>query len=93
LIRRTKEARKMPGDRAYDSAELRQWLSERGTKPFVPNKSNRKQSFSFDKKSYKQRHRIENAFCRLKDFRRIATRYDRVARNFLASACLVAAIV
>jgi transposase len=93
LIRRTKEARKMLGDRAYDSAELRQWLSERGTKPVVPNKSNRKQPFSFDKKSYKQRHRIENAFCRLKDFRRIATRYDRLARNFLASVCLVAAIV
>jgi len=40
-----------------------------------------------------KRHRIENAFCRLKDFRRIATRYDRLARNFLASVCLVAAIV
>jgi putative transposase len=39
------------------------------------------------------RHRIENAFCRLKDFRRIATRYDRLARNFLASVCLVAAVV
>ena len=63
----------MLGDRAYDSAELRQWLSARGTKSVVPNKSNRKQSFSFDRKSYKQRHRIENAFCRLKDFRRIAT--------------------
>jgi len=93
LIRRTKAARKLLGDRAYDSAELRQWLSERGTKPVVPNKSNRKQPFSFDRKSYKQRHLIENAFCRLKDFRRIATRYDRLARNFLASICLVAAIV
>ena len=49
--------------------------------------------FSFDKRAYKQRHHIENAFCRLKDFRRIATRYDRLARNFLASVCLVAAIV
>ena len=93
LIRRTKAAQKMLGDRAYDSAELRQWLSERGTKPVVPNKSNRKQPFSFDRKAYKHRHRIENAFCRLKDFRRIATRYDRLARNFLASVCLVAAIV
>ena len=71
----------------------RQWLEDRGTKPVVPNRSNRKQPFSFDKKSYRQRHRIENAFCRLKDFRRIATRYDRLARNFLASVCLVAAIV
>jgi transposase len=93
LIRRTKRAKKLLADRAYDSAELREWLDERGTKPVVPNRSNRKQPFSFDKKSYKQRHRIENAFCRLKDFRRIATRYDRLARNFLASICLVAAIV
>ncbi len=68
-------------------------LGERGTKAVVPNKSNRKQPFGFDRKSYKQRHRIENAFCRLKDFRRIATRYDRLARNFLTSVCLVAAIV
>ena len=79
LIRRTKA--KLLGDKAYDSAELRQWLKERGTKPVVP------------KKSYKQRHRIENAFGRLKDFRHIFTRYDRLARNFLASVCLAAAIV
>ena len=93
LIRWTKAAKKLLGDKAYDSAELRQWLNDRGTKVVVPNRSNRKRPFSFDKKSYKQRHRIENAFCRLKDFRRIATRYDRLARNFLASVCLVAAIV
>ena len=93
LIRRIKAARKLLGDKAYDSADLRQWLKDRGTRPVIPNRSNRKQPFSFDKKSYKQRHRIENAFSRLKDFRRIATRYDRLARNFLASVCLVAAIV
>jgi transposase len=93
LVRRTRTARKLLGDKAYDSAELREWLDEHGTKPVIPNKSNRKQPFSFDKKSYKQRHRIENAFCRLKDFRRIATRYDRLPRNFLASICLVAALV
>ena len=93
LIRRAKPAKKHLGDKAYDSAPQRQWLKGRGTKPVIPNKSNRKQPFHFDKKSYKQRHRIENAFCRLKDFRRIATRYDRLARNFLASICLVAVIV
>lgn len=59
----------------------------------MPNRSNRKQPFSFDRKSYKQRHLIENAFARLKDFRRVFTRYDKLARNFLASACLAAAIV
>ena len=59
----------------------------------MPNKTNRKRPFSFDRNAYKQRHRIEDAFCRLKGFRRIATRYDRLARNCLASICLVAAVV
>ena len=93
MIRSNKAAKKLLGDKAYDSAALRQWLEDRGTKAVIPNKSNRKQPFSFSKKSYRKRHRIENAFCRLKDFRRIATRYDRLARNFLASICLVAAVV
>ena len=93
LIRRREAANRLLGDKAYDSAELREWLRKRGTKPVIPNKCNRKLPFSFNKKAYKERRRIENAFCRLKDFRRIATRYDRLARNFLASICLVAALV
>ena len=68
------------------------WI-ERGTKPVIPNRSNRKQPFSFSKRLYKLRWRIESAFNRLKDFRRIATRYDRLARNYLASVCLAAALV
>jgi len=83
----------MLGDKAYDSAELRESLEERGTKPVIPNRSCRKQPFSFNKKSYKKRHRIENSFCRIKDFRRIATRYDKLARNYRASVYLVAAVV
>jgi len=93
LIRRVKSPECMLGDRAYDSAELREQLGERGTKPVIPNRCNRKQPFSFSKRLYKLRWRIENAFNRLKDFRRIATRYDRLARNYLASVCLAAAIV
>jgi transposase len=56
-------------------------------------RSNRKQPFSFSRRLYKLRWRIEAAFNRLKDFRRIATRYDRLARNYLASFCLIAALV
>jgi transposase len=93
LIRRVKPSKRMLGDKAYDSAELREQLDERGTKPVIPNRSNRKQPFSFSKRLYKLRWRIENAFNRLKDFRRIATRYDRLARNYLASVCLAAALV
>jgi transposase len=93
LIRRAKPPKRMLGDKAYDSTELREELNERGSKPIIPNKSNRKQPFSFSKRLYKLRWRIESAFNRLKDFRRIATRYDRLARNYLASVCLAAALV
>ena len=93
LIRRVKPPKHMLGDKAYDSAELREELDERGTRPVIPNRSNRKQPFSFNKRLYKLRWRIERAFRRLKDFRRIATRYDKLARNYLASVCLAAALV
>jgi transposase len=93
LIHTVKPPKRMLGDKAYDSAELREELAEQGTKPVIPNRSNRKQPFSFNKRLYKLRWHIESAFNRLKDFRRIATRYDRLARNYLASVCLVAALV
>ena len=95
LIRRVKSPKRMLGDKAYDSAELHEELDERGTKPVIPNRGNRKQPFSFSKRLYKLRWRIESAFNRLKDFRRIATRYDRLARNYLVfclsgrSPCMV----
>jgi transposase len=81
------------GDKAYDSAELRDELEERGTTPVIPNRCSRIQPFAFNKNLYKLRWLIENAFSRLKDFRRIATRYDKLARNYLASICLAAALV
>ena len=83
----------MLGDKAYDSAELRTRLRDRGTKAVIPNRSNRKKKFRFNKRRYRERHKIENAFCRLKDFRRIATRYDKLAVNFAASVYLVATVV
>jgi len=93
LIRRVNPPEHMLADKAYDSTELREELHEHGTKPVIPNRSNRKQPFSFNKRLYKLRWRIEAAFNRLKDYRRIATRYDRLGRNYLASVCLAAALV
>jgi len=75
----------MLGDTAYDGDGSRQELDQRGTKPVIPNHPNRKHPLSFNKRLYKLRWRIESAINRLKDFRRIATRYDRLARNYLAS--------
>src|SRR5262249_17960787 len=64
LMRRVKPPKWMLGDKAYDSAVLRQELDERGTKPIIPNRCNRKQPFSFSKRLYKLRRRIESAFNR-----------------------------
>jgi transposase len=93
LIRTVKPSKRLLGDKGYDSGEFREELDARGTKPVIPNRRNRKQPFGFSKRLYKLRWRIENAFNRLKDFRRIATRYDRLARNYLASVCLAATLV
>jgi transposase len=92
LVCRVEPAKCMLGDKAYDSNELREELDAQGTRPVIPNRSNRKQLFSFSKRLYKLRWRIEAVFKRLKDFRRIATRYDRLARNYLAYVCLAPAL-
>lgn len=93
LINRVEAAERLLGDKAYDSNDLREGLDQRGTKPVIPNRCNRNSPFPFSKRLYKLRWRIESAFNRLKDFRRIATRYDKLARNYLASVCLAAALV
>ena len=69
LIRRVKPSKCTLGDAAYDSAELREQLDERGTKPVIPNRCNRKQPFTFNKRLYKLRWRIEAAFNRLSGLR------------------------
>jgi hypothetical protein len=76
--------------RGLCSGELREQLDGRGTEPVIPDRSDRKQPFTFNKRLYKLRWRIETAFNRLKDLRRIATRYDRLARSYLTSVCLAA---
>jgi transposase len=79
-------------DKGYDGDDFRADIVNRGAKPVIPNKSNRIALHRFNKRAYKGRNVIERCFCRLKDFRRIATRYDKLARNFL-SAVQLAAIV
>jgi transposase len=56
----------------------------------IPGKANRKHKIPLDKARYRSRHLVENAFCRLKDFRRVATRYDKLARNFLSAVAMAA---
>ena len=81
------------GDKGYDADHLRALLERRGTIAVIPNKTNRKRLFPFDAERYKWRNVIERTNCRIKDFRAIATRYDKLARNFLAGLCLVTALI
>ena len=80
------------GDMGYDALELRQQLAFRGTASVIPSHPTRKHPWSIDLEVYKERNLVERMFGRLKDFRRIATRYDKLARNF-ASAIALAAVV
>jgi transposase len=80
------------GDKAYDSEKVRQQIKDEGALPIIPSRCNSKKKAYCPRRFYRRRHKIENYFCRIKDWRRIATRYDKLARNFLAAATLVAAL-
>lgn len=86
-------ARLCAADTAYDSNGLRRFLLERGTLPVIPNNPTRKRFHPFDAEAYKRRNIIERALCRLKDWRRIATRYDKLASNFAAAVAIAATII
>jgi len=80
-------------DKGYDAADrVINPLREAGKKIVIPPKKNRKEQRLYDKELYKARHLIENFFCRLKQYRALATRYDKTARNFLAAIYLAATI-
>ena len=70
-------------DKAYDTNEVREWLKERGIKAVIPPKSNRKEEIECDFWLYKERHAVECMFGKLKHYRRIATRYEKKAINYM----------
>ena len=81
-------------DKAYDAdARMIEPLEAARRKAVIPPKKNRKQAREYDKHLYKERHLVEHFFCKLKQFRAIATRYDKTARNFLAAIHLAAAVI
>ena len=85
-------AKVLLADRGYDADWFRNALIDREIIPCIPSKKNRKVQIEHDAILYKKRHKIENMFGRLKDWRRVAMRFDRRADIFL-SACVLAAIV
>ncbi|MBX9662558.1 IS5 family transposase [Novosphingobium sp.] len=86
-------AKALLADRGYDADWFRAALTERGITPCIPSKANRKVPIPHDTVLYRQRHRIENMFGKLKDWRRIHTRYDRCAHTFMSAICIAATVI
>ena len=86
-------AKAMLGDRGYDAGWFRNALTDRGITPCIPSKINRKAPISHDTTLYRQRHKIEIMFGRLKDWRRIHTRYDRCAHTFMSAITIAPTVI
>jgi transposase len=80
-------------DKAFDIDWLRAELDNRGAQAIIPPKANRKQAIACDFHMYRWRHLIENFFCKLKAFRRIATRYEKTDKSFSAMIHLVGTVL
>ena len=88
------EATVLLADKAFDADQrVIEPLQAAGKTAVIPSKSNRKSPRTLDKEMYEARHLVENFFCKLKQFRAIATRYDKTARNFLAAIHLAAVAI
>ena len=92
LLSSLPRAKELLADKGYDSDGLRQALIDKDITPCIPPRSNRKVQHPYDPELYKQRHKIENLFGRIKDWRRIATRYDRCAHTFMSAISIAATV-
>ncbi|MBR9653612.1 IS5 family transposase, partial [Thalassobius aquimarinus] len=81
------------GDRGYDADWFREALKDKGIRACIPGRKQRKTTVKYDKRRYKRRNRIEIMFGRLKDWRRVATRYDRCPKVFLSAIALAATVI
>lgn len=84
--------KRLLADKAYDADSLRTWLKRRKIKAVIPSTATRRTPYPLNQKAYRRRNVIERMFCRLKNWRRIATRYDRHAQNYLSGLALAAVI-
>ena len=80
-------------DKADDSNAIRAKLQAKGITPVIPPKSNRLESLVYDKKCYQQRNKVERRFNKLKPFRRVAARYEKLSANFLAFVLLALIVI
>ena len=92
LIERVPAGIVVHADKGYNTDRVRWLIESRGSAPNIPPRSHRRWKNCFSPYLYRRRNAIERMFGRLKDFRRIATRYDKFAVNFLAAVCLAATV-
>jgi len=81
------------GDKAYGTIEIRNYIQSQGANYCIPPKSNAAEPWDCDYYQYKERHLVECFFNKLKQFRRVATRYEKLSRNFLSFAFLASATI
>jgi len=84
---------RVAGDKGYSSGTVRRYLRRRGIGAIIPCKSNERRNPRFDRAAYRERNRIERLINRLKQFRRVATRYEKLAVNYLAMVTLAAILI
>ena len=84
---------RLAADKAYSSGIIRSALRRRGIQPVIPTKSNERRDPTFDRDVYRERNRVERLINRLKQFRRIATRYEKRAVNYLAMITVAAILL
>ena len=87
------KAKTLLGDKGYDADWFRDALAERKIAACIPSKANRKIQIPHDTVLYRRRHKIENMFGKLKDWRRIHTRYDRCSHTFMSAICIAATVI
>ncbi len=83
----------MIADKGHDNDRLRKALGERNIKSCIPGRADRREPVAYDTELYKRRNLSERRFGRLKDWRRIATRYDRCAHTFFSAICIAATVI
>ena len=81
------------GDRGYDTDELRDWAEELGAEAVIPSTRNRKVPIPHDRAAYRERHRVENLFCRIKDCGRVVLRERKASRSYAGLVGLAFALI
>jgi transposase len=92
LLETVASPKRLLADKAYDADSLRNWLKRAKVRAVIPSTATRRTPYPLDRKAYRRRNVIERMFCKLKNWRRIATRYDRLAQNYLSGVALAAVV-